>query len=165
MGNPTPSINSDQCLYELKKTSQGESLALRFATEEDQQWVTHVATEMMKEDFGIEQFTDDEQSFHHEIYAGIRSQQEFIGETNGHPVFRIKISTQCSDGAQIGGTWVDPEWRGKGIGQAGIRAACKHLLMHTPRVTLHVRESNVAAIGCYTATGFNAVQAFRLLSR
>ncbi|MGB0637946.1 MAG: GNAT family N-acetyltransferase, partial [Myxococcota bacterium] len=165
MGNLTPSIHSDQYLYELTTPTHGESLPLRFATEDDQPWVIHAATEMMKEDFGLDDFLDDEASFHQEIQAGIRAQHELIGESNGHPVFRIKISSQCSDGVQLGGTWVDPAWRGKGVGQAGMRATCKHLLLHTPRITLHVRERNMAAIGCYRATGFHAVQAFRLLSR
>jgi ribosomal protein S18 acetylase RimI-like enzyme len=165
MGNLSTSINSDQCLYELTEPCQGKCLSLRFATENDRQWVTHAATEMMKEDFGINQFMDDDEPFHRDINAGILSNQEFIGETDGQPVFRIKISTLCSYGAQLGGTWVDPAFRGKGTGQAGMRAAANHLLAQVPRVTLHVREKNATAIGCYSAIGFEAVQAFRLLSR
>ena len=165
MGKPNTSINSDQCLYELTQPHPGDCLSLRFATKNDRSWVIHAATEMMKEDFGVKQFMDDDERFHRSIDMGIRSHQELIGEYKNQPVFRIKISTLCSYGAQVGGTWVEPEFRGKGLGQSGMRATVNHLLSQVPRVTLHVREQNNAAIGCYSAIGFNAVQAFRLLSR
>jgi predicted GNAT family acetyltransferase len=165
MGNPQPLIRSDQVLYEITEPTPGDYLTLRPATDKDRSWVTHAAAEMMKEDFGVDRLGVDPELFRRRIQTSIRARREIIGEVDDQPVFRVNVGTMCRYGAQLGGTWIEPRFRGQGIGKAAMRSTAARLLEDVPRVTLHVRHNNDAAIGCYSAVGFRPSQAFRLLSR
>jgi len=64
----------------------------------------------------------------------------------------------AADEAELLTIAVDPKWRGKGVGQALLRAAFDDLLM-TParRMFLEVSEENAAAIKLYQREGFTVI--------
>jgi ribosomal protein S18 acetylase RimI-like enzyme len=165
LGGHTARVCSDQVLMETSTVGDGEHLALRRATSSDFDWVSSAASSMMREDLGVDIAADSPTQFLSSIHSCIANGQEFIGCHDGARVFRARVGTDCSGGAQIGGVWVEPSQRGSGFGEAGTRALVRELLSRVPRVTLHVRQENKVAIRCYTAAGFVPVRAFRLLVR
>lgn len=165
LGSHKPRVSSNQVLMEASVDDGGESLEIRRARKADFEWVYAAASSMMDEDLGLDVAAERPDQFLATIQAGIASGQEFIGCRDGERVFRAKMSTDCSVGAQVGGIWVDPSRRGGGLGRAGTRALVRELLADRPRVTLHVRQENEVAIRCYASAGFIPVRAFRLLVR
>lgn len=165
LGGHGSRIASDQILMEALTAGDGDGLPIRTAMPSDFEWVSTAASSMMREDLGVDIAGDRPTQFLSSIHACIASGQEFIGYHEGRRVFRARMGTDCSGGAQIGGIWVDPSHRGAGIGRAGTRALVRELLSRVPRVTLHVRQDNEVAIRCYKASGFVPVRAFRLLVR
>ncbi|MCS6762013.1 MAG: ribosomal protein S18-alanine N-acetyltransferase [Candidatus Devosia symbiotica] len=67
----------------------------------------------------------------------------------------IRIS---ADEAELLTIAVDPIWRGKGLGQALLKAALDDLLMSSAkRMFLEVSEENVAALKLYQRQGFTTI--------
>jgi predicted GNAT family acetyltransferase len=62
---------------------------------------------------------------------------------------------------QVQQVWVDPEVRGHGYGQRGMRDLCRLLLETTPAVTLFVRTENAVAIHVYEAIGMRRALTYR----
>jgi len=158
-------VSSDQVLMEASTDGDGDHLSIRRAMASDFEWVSTVASSLMREDLGVDIADDRRAQFLSSIRACIASGQEYIGCHQGARVFRAAMGTDCFRGAQIGGIWVDPSQRGSGLGRAGTRALVRDLLSRVPRVTLHVRQDNDVAIRCYKAAGFVPVRAFRLFVR
>ncbi len=157
LGNPAARVNSSQVLMHIEATTEGDTIACRVAERGDLPWVLSVAHAQLKEDLGV----DESRILAPEVaLAG-----EFVGEHEQRRVYRAKLATQCSAGVQVGGVWVDPLYRNRGFGQAGTRGLIRPLLDRFPRVTLHVRTDNAAAIQCYERVGFKRERAFRVLVR
>ena len=62
---------------------------------------------------------------------------------------------------QIQQVWVDPEVRGHGYAQRGMRDLCRLLLERVPSVCLFVRPENAPAIRVYEAIGMRRVLTYR----
>ena len=59
--------------------------------------------------------------------------------------------------------WVDPEVRGRGYAQRGLRDLCRLLLARVPAVCLFVRKDNAVAIHVYEAIGMRQTISYRSL--
>lgn len=157
MGNPAARVRSDQILMHAVSVNKGSLLDVREAVLADLPWVLHASSSMSREDLGVEE------------PAALRPDRALFGEMvavhQSRRVYRAKVTTECSAGAQVGGIWVEPDFRGRGLGQSATRALVTCLLARHPRVTLHVRADNRAAIRCYEAVGFQAERDFRVLVR
>jgi predicted GNAT family acetyltransferase len=57
--------------------------------------------------------------------------------------------------------WADPDARGRGYGQRGMRDLCRLLLATTPVVTLFVRADNPTAIHVYESVGMRRALTYR----
>jgi len=157
MGNPAARVRSDQILMQAVSVKDGPLLDVRAAELADAPWVLQASLSMSREDLGVEE------------PGALRPDRALVGEVvavhQSRRVYRAKVTTECSAGAQVGGLWVEPDCRGRGLGQAATRALVGGLLSSHPRVTLHVRTDNPAAIRCYEAVGFQAERDFRVLVR
>ena len=157
LGNPPARVQSDQTLMCATRATPGRTLEIRDAQPSDLVWVLSASSAMLKEDLGI---SEPQILPPHVAITG-----ECVGLHEGERVFRAKLATSCSAGAQIGGIWVDPRHRHLGLGRAGTRGTIQPLLETHPRVTLHVRTDNRTAIRCYESVGFAPVRAFRVMVR
>ena len=157
LGSPARRVESDQILMQAQRVSGGPKLPIRPAAESDLAWVLTAANAMLFEDLGIRE--------PHVLSPTAAIEGEHIGVSDGRSVYRAKLATRCSVGAQIGGIWVPPEMRRQGIGEAATRSLVAHLLGEHPRVTLHVRRDNPTAIECYRRVGFVPERAFKVLVR
>jgi RimJ/RimL family protein N-acetyltransferase len=152
-----------QRLYRLESIAHAPDPAgFRLATWEDRAVVAAQAIAMEREDLGTDRLG--EADAHEQIVQDrIQSGRTWVIERDGRLVFQVNVGTTHTSGCQIGGTWVPPEHRGRGYATAGIAATCRRLLATHPRVTLHVNESNLAAVRVYEKVGFVRDAAFRLL--
>jgi ribosomal protein S18 acetylase RimI-like enzyme len=165
LGSPAFRLCTDQVLFEATSVTAGPYLSLRNGGASDRMWVHGAAAGMVQEDLGLKWAGWTPEQFATQVEYSLREGNEFLGELASVRVYRVKRGTVGVHGAQIGGIWVDPAMRGRGLGQAGTRAMTAMLLEQVPRVTLHVRADNYTAARCYEAVGYQAVRAFRLLVR
>ena len=157
LGGSVPRVESEQVLMQAQRVCSGPELPCRPAMESDLAWVLMAANAMLLEDLGIRE--------PHVLAPTAAIEGEYVGFADGRPVYRAKLATRCSAGAQIGGIWVEPEFRRRGFGEAATRSLVAQLLTQHPRVTLHVRRDNPTAIRCYRRVGFSAERAFKVLVR
>ena len=163
MNEPKARLFYDQRIYTCTQPSEGPSLPITQATEAHFSMLHQYAAEMMLEDLKIDPRADEHQ---HERTINNRIQQ---GKTWVHTVdsqvrFMIDVGMESPKGAQVGGTYVPPEYRGQGLASSGMRAICSELLKRVERVTLHVNEANKAAIRCYERAGFVRQTPYRLIA-
>jgi hypothetical protein len=80
---------------------------------------------------------------------------------DGVVLFKAEASAWTPSAVQVQQVWVDPEVRGHGYGQRGMRDLCRLLLETTPAVTLFVRTENAVAIHVYEAIGMRRALTYR----
>jgi uncharacterized protein len=72
-------------------------------------------------------------------------------------LFKAEIGAVSADTAQVQGVWVDPAFRGRGLGAAGVAAVVAQGLRLAPAVSLYVNDFNHAARRVYARLGFAEV--------
>jgi ribosomal protein S18 acetylase RimI-like enzyme len=75
-------------------------------------------------------------------------------EQNGRIVAVVKRTVDTARYATIGGTWTDPEFRGRGLAKRLTAFLVDELLAERPAVHLVVDDDNTAAIALYRSLGF-----------
>ncbi|CPU89086.1 Conserved hypothetical protein (acetyltransferase?) [Mycobacteroides abscessus] len=79
---------------------------------------------------------------------------------DGRVIFKAEIGSQSRSVSQIQGVWVDPEFRGRGLGTAGVAAiaAAVHRSGRIP--SLYVNSFNEVARASYAKAGFSRIGTF-----
>jgi len=89
--------------------------------------------------------------------SGADGNAGFLAEAPGGAVglaFGI-LEAERADAAHVAGMWVDPAWRGRGVGAALVAAVIAWARARgRPRVCLWVTEQNRAAVSLYARRGF-----------
>lgn len=164
MGQPQNRLFADQRLYRCEQVTDGPELECRWANEDDFDMVCRYSAQMMAEDLGINPLSDDPTRHMTSIHHRLSQKKTQIGEERGEICFLLDVGTSFKMGAQVGGTFVPKPFRGKGISKRGMRWVTRKLLQSCECITLHVNESNTAAIRCYEAVGYTASTAYRMIS-
>ena len=162
MGSPEPQVSYDQRLYVCDEAPEGPLLPLRYAQTSDLACLVQYSAEMMREDLDDDPLERDPERHVAAVQSRIRKRKTLVGDAEGGICFMLDIGTHFRLGSQVGGTYVPPEFRGRGIATMGMREACHRLLKTCDRVTLHVNEANVPAVRCYQRSGFRAGAPYRL---
>ena len=124
--------------------------------------ILSMSAEMMLEDLGKDPRNPNPQQYQEVIHRRITEGRSFVGMMNNQIVFLLDLGTNCKRGCQIGGTYVPPQHRGKGIATLGMRFWTSRLIQKYGLVTLHVNEANQAAVRYYKTVGFTPSSAYRL---
>ena len=82
---------------------------------------------------------------------------------DGSILFKAEASAWTPSAVQLQQVWVDPEVRGRGYAQRGMRDLCRLLLQRVPIVCLFVRAENAPAIRVYEAIGMERTISYRSL--
>ncbi|BCJ34833.1 N-acetyltransferase GCN5 [Actinocatenispora thailandica] len=91
----------------------------------------------------------------------VRSRRAYARFVDGKVVFKAELAVVTRHTAQVQGVWVAPEWRGRGIGTAGMAAVVADALERVaPTVSLYVNDYNTPARRAYERCGFRAVGTF-----
>ncbi|MFC9647628.1 MULTISPECIES: GNAT family N-acetyltransferase [unclassified Streptomyces] len=87
--------------------------------------------------------------------------RSFARIDDGRVVFKAEIGAATPRACQIQGVWVDPEFRGRGLSEAGMAAVVRYALADVaPVVSLYVNDYNTPARAAYRRVGFREVGAF-----
>jgi predicted GNAT family acetyltransferase len=85
----------------------------------------------------------------------------FAKFVDGKVVFKAELGAVSARVSQVQGVWVDPAWRGQGLGTAGVAAVVQRALAEfTPVVSLYVNDFNHPARAAYRRVGFREVGTF-----
>ena len=154
----------DQRLYVARCATQGPVLpGLRKATQEDTPDLTRFSSRMMLEDLGFDPAVTNPRGHMATVQRRVREGRTWVAEADGRLVFKIDLGSSCSEGAMVGGTYVIPELRQRGVCGRAMRGVLRDLLQRHPCVTLHLNEANNPAVGCYQRAGFRRDVAMRLM--
>ncbi|PVE04946.1 GNAT family N-acetyltransferase [Streptomyces scopuliridis] len=87
--------------------------------------------------------------------------RSFARIEDGRVIFKAEIGAATTRACQIQGVWVDPEFRGRGLSEAGMAAVVRYALADVaPVVSLYVNDYNTPARAAYRRVGFREVGAF-----
>jgi uncharacterized protein len=78
-------------------------------------------------------------------------------DATGRVLFKAEVAAVTSRCTQIQGVWVDPAWRGRGLGTAAMVAVLRRALRFAPVASLYVNDYNVAARRLYARLGMTEV--------
>jgi len=93
-----------------------------------------------------------------DLVCGGRVYARFV---DGRVVFKAELAVITRRTAQVQGVWTAPEWRGRGLGTAGMAAVVHDALRRVaPSVSLYVNDFNSAAQRVYARCGFQRVGTF-----
>lgn len=170
MRKPWFRVAYNQQLYVCDALDDGPVLSVEPALPIDVEDLVPMHSQMLHEDLQVPLQSIDEFAQWTSLHRAVSTGRYFVvrGGTKAFPLrFCIDIGTPGSAGTQVGGTFVPPAFRGKGVATAAMRGVVRYLLAERglPRVTLHVHEANRPAVGCYLRAGFRAANPFRMMVR
>jgi ribosomal protein S18 acetylase RimI-like enzyme len=164
LGRPTPRRHHDQRLYVADQAPAGPHLPVRRATLGDVAALTEMQAGMLGEDLGIARDDLDLDILAERVEEKVAAGSTWVVREDDRLVFVVSVGFRTAGGAQLGGTYVWPVDRGRGIATRAVRGLVGALLADgLPRVTLHVHEANTPAVRCYVAAGFRPHAPFRLM--
>lgn len=162
LGSPPTRAWYDQHLLVLRQPSLGRRLPLRRALPTEWALVSEMSARMMEEDLGEDPRRRDLDGHLRRVRDRIARGAILLGEEQGMVVFKLDLGSRGPEGVQVGGTWVPPAARGRGVATAGMRTAGDLLIPRHGWVSLHLNEANAPAMGAYLRAGFERAAPFRL---
>ena len=165
LGEVEPRRHYNQQLYSVSTPPIGANVpGFRRARAKDWRVIAQYSAEMQVEDLGQDP-RDEEAGLHERVVKDRISRGiTWIIERHGEILFQVNVGTSNEHGCQIGGTYVPPHARGRGLATEGVRAMVRELLQDHSQVTLHVNEVNTPAVRTYERVGFKPICPFRLIT-
>lgn len=91
----------------------------------------------------------------------IRHERALARWHDGRVIFKAEIAAVAQDVCQVQGVWVDPAYRGRGVGREGMAAVVEYARRHeASTVSLYVNDFNHAARQMYEHVGLRQVDTF-----
>lgn len=112
-------------------------------------------------ELGLDPLAVDADGFRRRTLQQIEDGRSWIWADGETILFKAEASAWTPHAVQLQQVWVDPEVRGQGYAQRGLRDLVRLLLRRVPRVCLFVRADNPAAIRLYKAIGMDRVGTYR----
>ena len=134
---------------------------VRQARPEDMDRYLPAAIAMFLEEVGVDpRLGDGGAGYRARVGELISSGRAFVRFENGEVVFKAEVGALSTRVGQIQGVWVHPEWRGRGLGQAGTAAVVEHLVCAGCIASLYVNAFDTPARSAYARVGFHQVASF-----
>jgi uncharacterized protein len=140
----------------------GES-ELRQATKDDFDLLLPACAAAHFEEIGVDPMAHDPEGFRWRTQSQIEEGRSWLWSDDGTILFKAEASAWTPQAVQLQQVWVDPEARGRGCAQRGMRDLCRLLLERVPNVCLFVRPENAPAIRVYEAIGMERHGTYRSL--
>ena len=150
-----------QPVFAISAAPQPGDTQLRSATKADFQLLLPACAATHEGELGVDPLGADAEGFRRRTMQQIEDGRSWIWSDEGRILFKAEASAWTSHAVQLQQVWVDPEVRGLGYAQRGLRDLVRLLLARVPSVCLFVRADNPAAIRLYNAIGMNRVGAYR----
>jgi GNAT superfamily N-acetyltransferase len=152
-----------QPVYVLESPPAGGESGLRESTLDDLGLLVPACARAHYEEIGIDPLVRDPEGFRWRTQAQIGEGRSWIWLENGTILFKAEASAWTPSAVQLQQVWVDPDVRGRGYAQRGMRDLCRTLLERVPAVCLFVRAENAVAIRVYEAIGMRRTLTYRSL--
>ncbi|OHD22355.1 MAG: hypothetical protein A2Y38_15770 [Spirochaetes bacterium GWB1_59_5] len=92
----------------------------------------------------------------------LRTQVVYLAAVHGRVVARAQTNARGWAFDQIGGIFVDPEFRGMGLGRGVVDALVSELVARGRGVSLFVKKTNAVARSLYLSMGFSRSRDYRV---
>jgi uncharacterized protein len=152
-----------QPVYELDEPPPPGDTRLRTAEPRDYELLLPACARMHEEEVGIDPLRRDAEGFRWRTRSQIDDGRSWLWEEDGRILFKAEASAWTPRAVQLMQVWVDPEVRGRGYAQRGMRDLCRLLLERVPCVCLFVRPENASAIHVYERIGMRRTISYRSL--
>ena len=152
-----------QPVYVLEGPPAAGDTGLRKATQDDFELLVPACAAAHQEEIGIDPLGRDPESFRWRTRMQIEDGRSWLWRDNGTILFKAEASAWTPSAVQLQQVWVDPQVRGRGYAQRGMRDLCRLLLRRVPVVCLFVRAENAPAIRVYEAIGMLQTISYRSL--
>jgi uncharacterized protein len=152
-----------QPVYVLEEPPAPGDTSLRRATQDDFELLVPACAAAHEEEIGIDPLGRDPESFRWRTRMQIEDGRSWLWRDDGAILFKAEASAWTPSAVQLQQVWVDPEVRGNGYAQRGMRDLCRLLLRRVPVVCLFVRAENAPAIRVYEAIGMKQTISYRSL--
>jgi uncharacterized protein len=152
-----------QPVYVLEERPEPSETGLRAATQDDFELLVPACAAAHREEIGSDPLERDPESFRWRTRMQIEDGRSWLWTDDGTILFKAEASAWTPSAVQLQQVWVDPDVRGRGHAQRGMRDLCRLLLERVPVVCLFVRAENTPAIRVYEAIGMRRTITYRSL--
>jgi ribosomal protein S18 acetylase RimI-like enzyme len=152
-----------QPVYVIAEPPDPGETGLRAARPADFELLVPACAAAHREEIGIDPLERDADGFRWRTRAQIEEGRSWIWAEDGVVLFKAEASAWTPSAVQLQQVWVDPEARGRGNAQRGMRDLAGLLLRSVPTVCLFVRPENAPAIRVYEAIGMQRTISYRSL--
>ena len=117
---------------------------------------------MFTQEVGISPVAKDGgQGYRIRISQLISERHSFVRIDGDEVIFKAEVGSVGMGVAQLQGVWVNPKFRGQGIGTAALATVVRYVIQDiAPTVSLYVNDFNRSAISMYEKVGFKHVDSF-----
>jgi RimJ/RimL family protein N-acetyltransferase len=152
-----------QPVYVIEEAPEPGDTGLRPATPDDFDLLLPACAAAHEEEIGTDPLRRDPQGFRWRTRSQIDEGRSWLWTDDGTILFKAEASAWTPQAVQLQQVWVDPQARGRGYAQRGMRDLCRLLLDAVPAVCLFVRRENAPAIRVYEAVGMRRTISYRSL--
>jgi ribosomal protein S18 acetylase RimI-like enzyme len=152
-----------QPVYVLREAPEPGGTGLRAARPEDLGLLVPACAAAHREEIGIDPLRRDPEGFRWRTRSQVEERRSWIWVEGDVILFKAEASAWTPSAVQLQQVWVDPEVRGRGHAQRGMRDLCRLLLEQVPTVCLFVRPENAPALRVYEAIGMTRELLYRSL--
>lgn len=150
-----------QPVYAITDPPSPGGSGLRAARREDLDRLLPACAAAHELELGVDPLVRDAEAFRWRTATQIDDGRSWVWLEDDVVRFKAEASAWTPSAVQVSQVWTDPEARGKGYAERGMRDLVRVLLERTPTVTLFVRTDNAPAISLYEKTGMRRVLEYR----
>ena len=152
-----------QPVYSIEERPEAGETSLREATLDDLDALVPACAAAHREEIGIDPLARDPDGFRWRTRAQIAERRSWLWRDGDTIRFKAEASAVTPHAVQLQQVWVDPDVRGRGNAQRGMRDLCRLLLERVPSVCLFVRPENAPALRVYEGIGMHRAGTYRSL--
>ncbi|MBK5093651.1 MAG: GNAT family N-acetyltransferase [Actinobacteria bacterium] len=149
------SILTDQMVLKGSIPEGIDTECARPSRESDLDILVRMQTRLEEELFG--RVSMDARSLRELLSWQVRSGTASVAEHDGEVVSKAEATVTEGTGANVGGVYTEPDFRGRGFATACVGDLCRQLLEQVDLVAISVERENPASLRLYQKIGFKKI--------
>ena len=161
--SPQPfDVRTEQPLLEMRNPSPVPATAtLRHTEPHELEKILPACVAMFEEEVGYSPYVGGEEHYRRRVAGLIRRRHSLVDfDDDGEVIFKAELGTVSASTAQVQGVWINPLYRGQGLGAGYMAAVVNEALKLAPVVSLYVNSYNARALALYNTVGFTRTGEF-----
>ncbi len=155
--SPNPfDVRAEQPLLEIHEPSGIKpNPTVRFTQPHELEKILPACAAMFEEEVGYSPYVGGEEHYRRRVAGLIRRKHSLVDfDGDGDVIFKAELGTVSAEAVQIQGVWINPRYRGRGLGAAYMAAVVDEALKLAPVASLYVNSFNTRALALYKRVGF-----------